>query len=312
MKPQMNINELLARHFAGELLTNEEEAELRAFIANNEKEYRQLSRLMTKMTDNSLPLQVDTAAAWKKIESRLHEEKPKVALYRWRSWVAVAASVLLLIGVATLVRYRFADTNKVSFDNYTARNKTVSLPDGSTVTLYPLATLAYREGGSERIARLEGKAFFTVRHKEEPFRVQSHDLQVEVLGTAFLIDATRKGNEKVAVSVGRVRVATNEKEAVLVKGEQIAVSNGDLGRKTKAQTHQSTQKLNFENTPVKEVVRRIEQEMDVRIDIGKGVEANKITTQLLMKEPAAAVKEIALLCNCRYDSISPQHYRIVR
>ena len=66
-----NINELLARHFAGEPLDGAQQAELDAYILANGKEYGRLKSIMEEPEPNGHGQKWDVAAAWKKVERRI-------------------------------------------------------------------------------------------------------------------------------------------------------------------------------------------------------------------------------------------------
>jgi transmembrane sensor len=94
----------------------------------------------------------------------------------------------------------------------------VTLPDGSTAELNGGTTLSYPRGfaalpgvaASVRRVALDGEAFFSVTARDRPFRVETANARVEVMGTKFTVQTrTAKGapETRVVVASGRVRVA---------------------------------------------------------------------------------------------------------
>ena len=68
----------------------------------------------------------------------------------------------------------------------------ITLPDGSSVQLNANSTLSYPGsfGKSKREVELDGEAFFDVAHdKQHPFIVHTHQMDIQVTGTRFNVDA---------------------------------------------------------------------------------------------------------------------------
>lgn len=149
-----------------------------------------------------------------------------VPLWR-RSWLRVAASVLLLAGAgygilvyqqrpdsrqqATLSRVSPALLkNSIETVNTSGLVQAIKLADGSTVRLYPNSRLRYPNvfGTDRREVYLSGQAFFSVqKDARRPFWVYTDKLSTQVLGTSFLVSAfTHQPKASVAVRSGRVSV----------------------------------------------------------------------------------------------------------
>jgi len=86
---------------------------------------------------------------------------------------------------------------------------TVTLEDGSTVTLEPQAAIKYPhhfEPASRKIY-LKGNAFFKVsKNASRPFYVFSRNVVTHVLGTSFYVKSNDKSKVEVCVKTGRVEV----------------------------------------------------------------------------------------------------------
>lgn len=93
-----------------------------------------------------------------------------------------------------------------------------TLPDGSTVELSSGSTLTYRRdflalpfwSARQRSVSVEGGAFFEVERRERPFVVETFNARVEVLGTAFDVQAwsqAERPETQVTLASGRVRFA---------------------------------------------------------------------------------------------------------
>jgi transmembrane sensor len=133
---------------------------------------------------------------------------PMVRSFR-RAWplaasVAIAASILLgIVAVPRLLdRLWLGQTTGV------AEIRTISLPDGSVITLAPKSRVKIHYQGARREVELvSGEAFFEIAHDTaRPFFVRAGDAVVRVVGTKF--DVNRgAGNVRVAVLEGLVEVS---------------------------------------------------------------------------------------------------------
>lgn len=110
----------------------------------------------------------------------------------------------------------------------------VILPDGTKVWLNAGSSLKYPTAfaGQERKVILKGEGYFEVTHDQSrPFRVQSNDQTVEVLGTHFNISAYENdGDVKTTLITGKVQVKTqhNDASVILKPGEQSILENNAL------------------------------------------------------------------------------------
>jgi ferric-dicitrate binding protein FerR (iron transport regulator) len=105
----------------------------------------------------------------------------------------------------------------------------LTLADGSRVWLNAGSSLTYPLSfiENERRVVITGEAYFEVASdKTKPFRVVKGNMQVEVLGTHFNVNAyDDEKNIKVTLLEGAVRLKINEENQMLKPGEQGQVSN---------------------------------------------------------------------------------------
>ncbi len=156
----------------------------------------------------------------------------------------------------------------------------VRLPDGSKVWLNSASTLSYPTtfAGNERKVQLEGEAYFEISpNKNIPFRVQSGNQIVEVLGTHFNINSYDDEDYiKTTLLEGSVKVILNSKPNVisntrlLKPGEQsLTKSSNSAIRIENADTEKAVAWKNgyfkFKNTPIREIMREIERWYDVEL-----------------------------------------------
>lgn len=132
---------------------------------------------------------------------------------RWTRSLAAALVVLALVGVGT-----WWETQSVTVSTVAGERTTVTLPDGSTAELNGQSSLSYPRGFTRipvlgetvRRVSLEGEAYFSVVEQDRPFRVETANAAVEVLGTEFTVRSRRDEglpDTGVTLASGRVRVA---------------------------------------------------------------------------------------------------------
>lgn len=223
--------------------------------------------------------------------------RPTIRPGRALAWgVGLAACVALLILSGALPRIG-ADAV-----TGTAEIRTLTLADGSTVTLAAHSAIDIDLSERERRIRLiEGSAFFEVTpDRGRPFRVFTPDLTTSVLGTAFEV-AIRKDASTVAVQSGSVRVQAADGHRVadrLRRGETVLVREGGgsvLGRQAPDQVAEwRSGRLAVNDRPVAEVVETLSSYFPGLIVLrGDSLAAEPITGIYTLAQPEAAVEAIA-------------------
>jgi ferric-dicitrate binding protein FerR (iron transport regulator) len=157
--------------------------------------------------------------------------------------VRIAAMLVLLAGFGWIFWLRHQQPKVIGYDqlvaasklemretvNTTGRPLTISLEDGSRITLDPGSKVSYpahfnnalrgdnrrgsdRRGGDRREVFLSGKAFFDIaKDPSKPFFVYANELVTKVLGTSFTVRSFANEQEvSVAVKTGKVAVFSRE------------------------------------------------------------------------------------------------------
>jgi len=151
------------------------------------------------------------------------------------------------------------------------------LPDGTKVWLNAESSIHYPTGfrGKERRVQITGEAYFEVTHdKEMPFVVERGDMQVEVLGTHFDVNAYNdEGDIKTTLLVGKVKVtkttANVQQSFILKPGEQAVIPNSNKIQVQKADVDNVVAWKNglfhFESADIKTVMRQLARWYDVDV-----------------------------------------------
>ncbi len=98
----------------------------------------------------------------------------------------------------------------------------VVLSDGSHVWLNAASTLSYPMAftGNERWVELSGEAYFEISHDTKPFKVISKGQTVQVLGTAFNVEAYADASAiQTTLLQGAVKLSSPDHETLLKPGE---------------------------------------------------------------------------------------------
>lgn len=215
------------------------------------------------------PGALDTDRAWLRFAEAQGISSLKRVWMRSAYVWTVAASIALLVSLIGFYQWQQKQPDWVTFTAEAQQVKRLTLPDQTEISLAGGSRLTYgaRHYGQEmRLVRLEGKAFFEVWHDEaRPFRVETAESRVTVLGTRFQVVA---GKEQTMVDVvsGKVGFALREKtdSVALTAGLQAYYTSGDQRIKVTAQPNPNelawlTHRLRFEETPLPQVVADLEQ-----------------------------------------------------
>ena len=170
--------------------------------------------------------------------------------------ISVAAAVLL--GVFLFMNLESRQWTEIAV---AAVQQTAVLPDGTSVTLAPGASLRFRMEENREV-RMEGKVYFDVaRDEDRPFEVDADGAFVRVLGTEFMVDGTDEAAVRVFVEDGKVLFAKNRKAEGVVLTEGMGAS---LKPESSVPVVDEIPDLNsvawqrgtfvFDNTPLKEVL----------------------------------------------------------
>lgn len=138
--------------------------------------------------------QYDVDQAFERFRKRTGLDQAGRQSYKWyRTW-SVAAVAIVLLGLITVTAYwqgsRQVQSNfsDIVVEAPLGSKTKLTLPDGSTVWLNAGSKMVYSQGFgvSDRKLDFQGEGYFEVEKNDEmPFLVQTHDVNVTVVGTKF-------------------------------------------------------------------------------------------------------------------------------
>lgn len=171
---------------------------------------------------------------------------------------------------ATSVSNLVVDPDTARYETAVGERSTVTLPDGSIMTLNTASVAQIDYDGSERGVRLlAGQAMFTVAHDRPlPFRVYAGDRVITATGTAF--EVYLNGDRvRVALLEGVVKVSPRGKPTVSLTSTDEVLSAGEVltagpGLSTSVRSQDVARLVGwrgglvaFEDTPLSEAVAEI-------------------------------------------------------
>lgn len=214
-------SEQLARYLSGEADAAERQA-IEAWAAadpSNAAELEKLRAIWDLGAGATAPV-VDVDKAWARLDARIAEAEGRgrvIPLQRTRPITRWLAAASVFAGVVGGVRYWYQQRP----EELMAANEHVRtvLQDNSSVVLSPGSRVNVRMK-DERHITLQGEAYFEVQRDEErPFVVETDDVTVTVLGTAFEVSAFDTSNSVlVRVRHGKVRVVAEGDSVILQAG----------------------------------------------------------------------------------------------
>lgn len=171
-----------------------------------------------------------------------------------------------------------AVNNKMSTPR--GRHYTLELSDGTKVWLNASSSISFPTSFAEkeRKVAIEGEVYFEVaKDKNRPFRVAVKDIEVQVLGTHFNVNAYEDDGEiKTTLIEGSVLVGEKNKKVLLKPGQQAEIKNkGGVKVKNLENFNEVLAWKNglfhFENASLETVLRQLSRWYDVDVVFEKGV-----------------------------------------
>ena len=287
-----HIDDLIGKLLAGEA-TEEDKAFVESWLQEDEanrKYFEQVKTIFHRASSPTVQLQFDTDAAWKKVKQKLSKglaiagKEVDMPLERSDSWssrmkyvsqvsrqngLRIAASVLIAVALGYGVYQGLRPRTKILAVASGAQTLHDTLPDGSTAFLNKKSEIRfeYNSWAKTRTVKLKGEAFFEVKHEDEkPFIIETDEVLIKDLGTAFNVKAYPESNNvEVIVEQGEVQIYTLRDSGLdLIAGEKgiydkvmkkfsklVKIDTNSLSYKTKI--------FSFNNTDLGSIVDKLNE-----------------------------------------------------
>ncbi len=316
---------LIRSYFDGQC-SADEVLELLSWVAESEENRLYFKALKDEhdvwsLTDFALPEldEVDVESALNAVNAKIDalEEVAETNVvqmpwlrrnYRYVAGVAAALVVALFIGF--LVKNPFNSTVTYAFNSGDAQPEFV-LPDGTSVSFSEEGAISYSKqfAKTERSVDFEGVAYFDVTKNESlPFVLHCGNMDVEVLGTKFLLNADKStGRCIVDLYSGQVRMTSFDEKGVMLS--QVNVNPGERGvwdetsselkmmsySEVKEEGLRTNHVLVFDNEKLSKIVEALEYIYKVEIDLSEACASKKLTARFSDEESIDDVLETIAL-----------------
>lgn len=309
-----NIKLLLLKWKKG-LLTEQEWAELEAWYAQSPPEEL---RWKKDSSESDLKERLLTSI---RLQSSL-DSPASIIRPHWKTWVTVAASILLVLGITFAYQAYQSDRKGQALEWVQVKQERgiqkIRLPDSSLVWLKGASELKYPAAfeGKTREVTLVGEALFEVTpDKQKPFFVKCGDYQARVVGTSFNVRS--KANDfQLVVLTGTVQVSqkgdTHKKIITLTAKESFESKDPVqlVGEMKKAIPLERIEPLMvgteynmfFENTPFELMIQRFEEKFNVKMVGYTGeYKACNLTADLTDQSLEKSLNVICRTLNANYE-----------
>ena len=278
----------LISEYLSHRLNNEEQRELEGWIdasAENERYFHERREIWLATISAKDASSFDSEKGFQRFLTRVREENQskgrKVILKKYAYTAAVVALLLLVTYSAywqggNVMRNRFQD---MVVEVPMGSNSILRLPDGTRVHLNAGSKIIYSQGFGvdNRNLQLSGERYFEVtKNKELPFRIQTRELAVEVLGTTFnLRNYDDDAEAVVSLLEGKVSMINhlNREETLPLLPDEKIVLNKSNGKtqlvrgKTGYATEWTKGYLFFDEKLLPDIAKELERAYNVNIQI---------------------------------------------
>lgn len=278
--------EIIAKYLSGEMSSEEVsqfEKQIETFPDNKilieemKKQWEQIGNYQSKK-------EVDANKGWQTLFNRLDTEDliPESKFIERQLapvWVKWAASIIVVMTIASISFYSVFKNSPSLISLQTGGEASTliqTLNDGSVVYLSNNTTFSYPEkfSSTERKVNLSGEAYFDITpNPKKPFRIETKDVIVEVLGTAFNVKSENGNPFELAVERGKVRVTLKSdpsQSQIVLPGEMISTSNNHLV-KVKNETSNyfawKTKQMQFKDETLSNIVKVINKNYKANIQL---------------------------------------------
>lgn len=242
------------------------------------KNYPEMDNAMASDMTQELFRRIDTDGSSGSQKTKPQQNQLHIRFRRRRLLQMASAAVLLLL-VGMLTWLWVGAKELVITQTAFAEQKTIALPDGSTVKLNANSSIQYHENWDDRQSRqvwLEGEAYFEVEKKQETgqkFEVITQYLTVEVLGTTFNVNA-RDATTEVFLEEGKINLDLEEQaEDILMEPGELLTYTQATGKSTKKQIENEAPASWKDGTAIlrdallKDIIQKIHELYEIKVEV---------------------------------------------
>jgi transmembrane sensor len=149
----------------------------------------------------------------------------------------------------------------------------IVLPDGTKVWLNAASSLKFPSifSAAERSVELQGEAYFEVaKNKHQPFKVAVKQMNIEVLGTYFNVNAyADEASIKTTLLEGSVKLSSGNNHKILAPGQQASLGHKPGFQIKAVNVEEAVAWKNgyfiFDNENIQDIMRKVARWYDVEV-----------------------------------------------
>ena len=269
----MNWSKLLRDMQNGDTEKNE------SLSQEQQQEFEKLKQVWDAVDSYKSSYQPNVAEGLGKLKARMQQDQPRTVTLQVRKksspnyWMAIAASVVLVIGVGTWFLTNRSSSEKVYLTG-AGEQKQITLPDGSVVQLneHSILTLNWSKDRKERRVAFQGEGFFDIATiPGQKFIIEGPRTSVEVLGTAFNFKDRNDGHmADVEVVHGKVKFSALDTSVIATKLERACLDRNRVYKMDVSNINDDAwldHELSFNDTPMKEVLADLERFFGIKFKL---------------------------------------------
>lgn len=195
----------------------------------------------------------------------------------------------------------------------------VNLPDGSKVWLNSSSSLRFSAlfNGNTREVELSGEAYFDVsKNKSKPFKVNTKDQIVEVLGTQFNINSySDEGPIKTTLIEGSVKIIYKDKVVLLSPGQQFQPKESAL-KVVEADTEEVVAWKDgyfvFKNEDIRSIMRKLSRWYNVEVSYSGNIPDVGFGGNISRSKDISEVLDVLQLTNAVHFKVEGRRVTVMR
>ncbi|MGN8224163.1 FecR family protein [Gracilimonas sp. BCB1] len=260
---------------------------------------------------------LNSEAVWDSIQYKINASSDSARIIYLSPAIrryVMAAAVVMIALVGSFIYQQLTAPTLVG-ESF-ASSETITLPDGSAVTLRPYSALfAMDVSGSSAEYKLSGEAYFEVLHDpSRTFSVRTDQSEVRVLGTSFILSDW--GNtSNVYLQEGRIQyTALNSQQSVQLEPGQSSLINETTATPEVTTTEEApftdwlNNELVFQNKPVQSVFNELEQHFNISIEAQPAILQETLSGSIPLDNLESVLSDLGLVLGGTFSETGQNSY----
>ncbi|MCX6285882.1 MAG: FecR domain-containing protein [Bacteroidetes bacterium] len=252
-----------------------------------------------------------TCEAWDKLYARLQDEdlipakqpdsKNQLVYYG----LQIAALALILLGIGAVIYMNISRKPAIAMVKLNTVNEAntliKTLADGSVIYLAQNSLFSYPQEFklTSRNVELKGEAFFDITpDPAKPFIIETDEVLVEVLGTAFNVKTINDNGFELFVDRGKVKVTLKKDPShseLVLAGEKISSLNNSLVKSKHIETdaiYWYKQRMHFKDEKLRDIITVLNRNFNTNFVLADNEIGQHKLTVTFQNETAGTMTEL--------------------